>query len=211
MYTLYYIPGTCSMAVHALLNELNQPVTLENVAVPDGQPRPASYLAINPRGSVPTLTDGDIVIREGGAIMTYLMDKHKSPMLPSDNKGRAHALEWLMFGNATMHPAYSRMFWLMRAKIDETAKKQLMDAQMETIQKFWADVDGELAKTPFLGGKEPTAADFLFAVIANWGRTGFAKDLQLPANVQRMVKAISERPSFKKALEAEQVDYKAAA
>lgn len=208
-YTLYYLPGTCSMAVHVLLNELSQPVKLENVSVPDGQPRPAEYLKLNPRGSVPTLMDGDIVIREGGAIMTYLMDKHK--MLPADAKGRAHALEWLMFANATMHPAYARMFWLMKTKMDEAAKKQLMDTQMQTIQKFWADVDGELAKNPFLGGKEPTAADFLFAVIANWGRTSFAKEMELPANVQRMVKAVSARPSFKKALEAEQVDYKAAA
>ena len=85
-YTLYYMPGACSMAVHVVLNELGQEVTLENAKA---DPKPAGFLKANPRGQVPVLVDGDLVVREGAAIMIYLLDKHTSPLLPRSGKERA--------------------------------------------------------------------------------------------------------------------------
>lgn len=209
MYTLYYLPGTCSMAVHALLNELGQPVKLVNVSVPDGQPRSVEFLKINPRGNVPVLVDGDTVIREGGAIISYLLDKHNSPMLPKSGAERAKALEWLMFANATMHPAYGRVFFL-KSTPDSEAKTAITKAAIEKINQLWADVDSQLAKTPFVCGNDVSAADILLSVIANWNHY-FSYPITLGDNVKRMIKAVSTRPAFQKALTEETVTYKAAA
>ncbi len=211
MYTLYYLPGTCSMAVHALLNELGEKVKLVNVSVPDGQPRSAEFLKVNPRGNVPVLVDGDTVIREGGAIISYLLDKHNSPMLPKSGSARAKALEWLMFANATMHPAYGRVFFLSKAMPDSDAKTAVMKVAAEKINQLWADVDQQLEKTPFVCGNDVSAADILLSVIANWGHYFPAYPITLGANVKRMIKAVSSRPAFQKALTEETVTYKAAA
>jgi glutathione S-transferase len=212
MYTLYGMTGSCSMAVHVLLNELNQPVTYKDVRVPEGQSRPAEFLKINPRGNVPVLVDGDTVVREGAAIITYLLDKHSSPMLPKSGPERAKALEWIMFGNASMHPAYGKVFFLMHALKEESpAKQQAMDAAIAGINKLWADVDTQLSKTPYVCGDKISAADILFTVYANWGQGGFAKNITLGANVKRMLKDISSRPAYQKALADEKVEYKAAA
>ena len=211
MYTLYGMTGSCSMAVHIVLNELGKEVNVIDVRVPDGQPRPADFLKINPRGNVPVLIDGGIVMREGGAIISYLLDKYESPMLPKSGAARAKALEWLMFANATMHPAYGRIFFAMAHLKDEKAKEEFITVSIKAINKLWADVEGELAKTPYICGQECTAADILLSVIANWGQATFAKQLTFGPNVTRMLKAVSSRPAFQKALAAEAVEYKAAA
>ena len=211
MYTLYGMTGSCSMAVHAVLNELNQPVKVIDVRVPEGQPRSAEFLAVNPRGNVPVLIDGDLTMREGGAIITYLLDKHASTMLPKSGADFARALEWLMFANATMHPAYARVFFILANVTDVTGKEQAMAAALKSINKLWADVDAQLAKTAFICGDSYSAADILLSVIANWGQATFAKQLTFGDNVKRMVRAVSALPAFQKALADEKVEYKAAA
>ena len=210
MYTLYYMPGTCSMAVHTMLHELNQPAKFENVRDAEGKTKP-EYLKVNPRGNVPVLMDGDHMIREGGAILSYLMDKHNSPMLPKSGPERATALEWLMFANATMHPAYARVFFIMRTVTDKAAKEEALKAAYAAINKNWAEVDAQLAKTPYVCGKECSAADILLTVIANWGMGAFASNFTFGENTKRMIKAVSARPAFQKAMEMEHVEYKAAA
>ena len=208
MYTLYYLPGACSLAIHALINELGQEVKLENVSVPQGEPRSPEFLKVNPRGQVPVLVDGDLVLREGGAIINYLLDKHNSNMLPKSQPERAQSLEWLMFANATLHPAYARIFFINRIIKDENAKEEAINAGIEQINKLWAEVDQQLAKTKYTCGDQITGADILLTVIANW--IGYLpKPVQLGDNTKRMLKEIINRPAFKKALSEEKIEYKA--
>ena len=208
MYTLYYSPGACSMAVHAVLNEMNQPVTLVKAKSADGQ-KTSEFLQANPRGQVPTLVEDGFVMREGGAILVYLMDKHQSPLLPKSGKERAAALEWLMFANASLHPAYSKAFGSGSYE-DKDVAAAVFKAAIEQINKLWKDIDGHLAKNKYLGGNQIGAADILVTVIANWGQAWGQKAV-LGENVKRLIKEVIARPSYQKALKDEQVEYKAAA
>lgn len=209
MYTLYYAPGACSLSVHAILNELGVPFKAENMSFQEGKNKTPEYLKINPLGSVPLLQDGSEYIREGAAIIIHLLEKHKSPLLPSSGIARTKALEWLMFCNATLHPAYGKGFFLMK-RADKPTQDKLFPAVRDQIMQLWDIIDAQLAKTPYLAGKEVTAADFLMTVMANWGST-FPNPIKLGNNARRVVKEISARPSFKKALQTEGVEYKAAA
>jgi glutathione S-transferase len=204
MYKLYYSPGACSLAIHVLLNELNQPV--EMILKKDVK----DFAAINPTGAVPVLDDDGVVLPEGAAIVLHLLEKHKSPMLPASGPARANALKWLMFANATMHPAYSKMFFVKGNVTDKTAQEQAAKAAAEGLTKLWAIVDAQLAKTLYVCGQEISAADILLSVYANWAGY-FTVEVPLGVNVKRMLKNVSSRPSFQKALKAEQVEYKAAA
>lgn len=48
------------------------------------------YLALNPRGQMPILVDGDIVVSESLAALLYLDEAYpKHPLLPSDKRRRA--------------------------------------------------------------------------------------------------------------------------
>ncbi len=209
MYTLYYSPGACSMAIHVLLNELKQPVKLENTAITEGKNRSAEFMKINPRGQIPVLVDGDNIIREGGAMMIYLIEKHNSPLLPEKGIDRAVALEWLMFCNATLHPAYSRVFFLMRNTSNEATKEELLNITFAQINKLWLEVEARLQNNKYLCGDNITAADILLTVIANW--SGNFPQIQIGALAKQLFLKVIARPSYKTALELEHVEYKVAA
>jgi glutathione S-transferase len=207
MYKLYYSPGACSMAVHVALNECDQPVALEKIDMMAGQNRSPEYLKLNPRGQIPVLADGDQIIREGAAILMYVLEKHNSPLLPKSGVERTQALEWMMFANATLHPAYARVFFLKR---NGTTSGALVDAAIANINKLWEEVDQRLASQAYICGNQITIADILLTVIANWSGN-LPQPVVLGTNTKRLLKEISARPAYQKAMAAEQVEYKAAA
>lgn len=208
MYTLYYKPGSCSLAVHVLLNELGVPFEAVNATPILKSPE---YLAdINPRGEVPVLMINGKPMREGGAILSWLSMQHETPLMPRDNAERTKALEWLAWCNATLHPAYGRVFWVMRNFGDNEMKPQLDAVALKNIQALWDEAEKRLTQSRYLAGDQMTVADILLTVIANW--KGY-----LPGTVtygektQKLIAEVSQRPAFQRALQAEQVEYKAAA
>jgi len=56
----------------------------------EGDLKKPEYLALNPHGKVPVLTDGSLALYESQAILEYLEDKHpQPPLLPADPAARA--------------------------------------------------------------------------------------------------------------------------
>lgn len=210
MYKLYYGPGSCSMAIHVALLECNQQVSLEKIDLPAGQQRSPEFLKINARGQVPVLLEGDHVLREGAAILLHILEKHQSPLLPRAGKERTAAIEWLMFGNATLHPAYARCFFLKRNATDGDEKDKLMAVAVSQINKLWEDVEHQLSRHAFLCGDHITIADILLTVIANWSQF-VPGTIHFGPHTKKLFKNVIARPAYKKALDTEQVEYKAAA
>ena len=204
MYKLFSIPGSCSMAVHIILNEVGQDVELLPARDGNGE-KTAELMKANPRGQVPTLLIKDKVMTEGGAIISYLCDEHKSDLLPKKGWERAEALQWLMVCNASLHPAYARTNWLKRnGGTDEQIK-----ASRAGAQAIWDQIEERLnQKGPYLCGKNPTAGDILLAVIGNWADKGV---YTYGPKTKELFKNISARPAYQQALAEEQVEYKAAA
>jgi glutathione S-transferase len=210
MYKLYYASGSCSMAIHVALLECNQQAELEKVDLMAGQQRSPEFQKINPRGQVPVLVEHGQVIREGAAILIHLLEKHQSPLLPRGGKERAAALEGLMFCNATLHPAYSRCFFLKRNADEGAVREKLFDVAAASVNKLWEDVEQTLSHHKYFCGEHVTIADILLTVIANWSGN-IPRPIHFGPHTKRLFKDIIARPSYKKAMEIEQVEYKAAA
>ena len=51
----YMTPGSCSTGIHILLEELDLPFEVTIVNMPAGDHRRPEYLALNPKGTIPTL------------------------------------------------------------------------------------------------------------------------------------------------------------
>ncbi len=207
-YELYTKAGSCSMAVHAVMNELGLNPKINIMEAGDGPNglKSSEYLKVNARGNVPCMTENGKPMIEGAAIITYLCDK-EGKLIPKSGWERAQALQWLMFCNATLHPAYGRTFWT-NVNVPEAAREETLKNARAQIQGLWDFVEAELGKNgPYLCGKEPTAGDFLITTIANWNPQNYKFGPKCKALFQN----ISARPSYQKALAAEKVEYKAAA
>lgn len=211
MYQLYSAPGSCSMAIHVILNEIGADFEVTPVSIQAGDTRTPEYLKLNPRGQVPLLVKDGTPMVEGAAMITYLLDTHgNGDLLPKSGWDRAMALQWLMFGNSSLHPAYARIFWLNKVAKDEKAKAELINIAIDQVQGLWDQIEQELQTKPFLAGHHVTAGDILITVIANWG-AWLPKPITFGPKTKALLKAVSERPAFRQTTQAEGVEYKAAA
>ncbi len=197
MYTLYYLPGACSLATHAVLHELDQPVEIVDVK------QLSNFTDINPVGTVPVLIDGDSTLREGAAILLHLLNKHKNHMLPTSGASREQAIEDILFANATMHPAYGRLFFIAQHITDIHARETAFTAAAEAINSLWQVVEQQLAGRDYLGGERASAADIMLTVYSRWG-AHFPVTITQGSNTSRMLDAVQAMPSFQRSLAAEQ-------
>ena len=72
--------------------------------------RSATFRALNPNGLVPVLVDGDFVLWESNAILTYLASRYGSPgLISTDARRRADIDRWLHWESAHMGRAIAKV------------------------------------------------------------------------------------------------------
>jgi glutathione S-transferase len=169
MYTLYYSPFACSLAVHIALEKIDTDFELDKVDVRQGQHKTEAYLKINKHGKVPLLKDGDQLIDEGAAILLYLAEKHpEANILPLVNtKQRGKALSALFYMSNTVHPAFSIAFNPERFTISATTNEVLQSAKKK-IERLLEEFDQQMAEQNFISGNNVYAADYYLLAMLNW-------------------------------------------
>jgi glutathione S-transferase len=108
MLTLYYSPGSSSMATHIALHEVGVPFELKLTALHQHENRAPGYLAVNPEGKVPTLMIDGHPLTEVAATLWYLARRYpEAGLLPQfgDIEAEARVISWMSFIAATIHPA----------------------------------------------------------------------------------------------------------
>jgi len=206
MYTLYYSPGACSLAVHALLCSLSIPFNTVCVDIAKGDNRSPEYLKLNPRGQVPVLVEDGKILRESAVMAVYLADIHKSPLLPANGFERYKALEWLGFYNSTLHQAYGAYFLLAKRLEDASVKDAACSLAARRIGFLWRAVEEQLAQSRYLCGDTLTLADVFHTVIAHWTKT-ISYPITLGPNIRRLCGEVAALEWFEQALKEEHVTY----
>lgn len=107
MLTLYFSPGSSSMAAHIALHEVGAPFDSHPLSFARKDHRAPAFLAINPEGKVPTLLIDGRVLTEVAGILFYLARRYpEADLLPAgDIEAEAQVVSWMSFIAATVHPA----------------------------------------------------------------------------------------------------------
>ena len=190
MYEIIGSPTSRAFRVMWMLEELGEPYSV--VKEP---PRSEAVKALNPSGKIPVLKDGDDVITDSTAIMTYLADKHGALTFPAGTVARAHqdALTHCILDeiDAVLWTAARHSFILPEDKRVPAIKEPLKWEYARNIDRL---MDG--LKGPYLMGETFTLADILLAHCGTWARSaGFPTE---NARFAEYVKACRARPAFQK-------------
>lgn len=97
MIRLHHIPGSRSMRVLWLLEELGLDADLRVWSLTDGSLRSPEFRAMSPAGRVPALEIDGRTIFESGAMVEYLTEREGRLAHPPGTAERADFLSWLHF------------------------------------------------------------------------------------------------------------------
>jgi len=196
---LYYSPGACSLSPHIVLREAGASFDLERVDLKTKRTQAGGdYLAINPKGQVPTLLldDGE-VLTEGPAIVQYIADRNpKAGLAPAaGTMPRYHLIEWLNYITSELHKSFGALFQPTTPDAYKTIVK-------EGLEKKFAYLEGRLAKQEYLLGDGFNVADAYLFTVLNW--THFLKiDISGHPELKAYLARIGARPKVREALKAE--------
>ena len=200
MLKVHFVAGTRAGRVVWLLEELGleyevniMPFTKEGLKSPEHRARHAL-------GRVPVLEDGDISIFESGAIIDYVLERHKNGGLKpsSDAPEFPFYLQWYHYCEGMVMPPMNQIvvqtILLPPDRRDETVLNQAKNL----LTKSLAPVNENLADKDYLIG-DFSAADIMLGhscFMAN--RLGCVNDEMI--NIKDYVARIADRSAFQKAI-----------
>lgn len=214
MYTLYHQDGTRSGAALLVLEEGGLEYDLRHIDITADEHRSEEFLAVNPRGLIPTLvTDSGEIICETAAIMMYLADRHRLAELAPlpDEAGRGVLHDWLFYHVGEVQEAGKRNAYANRYSTDPADTPRIRAKAAETLLERWRIVDRHLADNgPYHLGARFSLVDLYLSITAAWLQMGDERaggpdtDLRLenlPA-VERCYELVAARPKCAPVLDA---------
>jgi len=202
MLTLHFAPNSRAGRILWLLEELALPYELNRMDFHPKDLKSDAHRARHPLGRVPVLDDGDISIFESGAIVEYILERHKngglkpevaSPLFPE-------YLQWFHYCEGmVMPPINTIVVQTILLPPDRRDEKVLAQAQ-RLLTKALEPVNDALAGRDYLIGDFSGADIMLGHACFMSQRSGCVTDemTQLLAYIAR----VSARPAFDKAINA---------
>ena len=148
--------------VSCMLEAIEMPYEIHSVNLGEGDQRKPDFLKISPNGRIPAIVDtdnDDLSIFESGAIMLYLAEK-SGKLIPSDIKGRAKVIEWLMFQMGGIGPMMGQANVFSRYFPEKI--QPAIDRYQNESRRLFEVLDMQLSKNEWLAG------EYSIADIANW-------------------------------------------
>jgi glutathione S-transferase len=167
---IYWFKAQAPRRVLALAKHLGVDAECIELDLMAGALKTPSYLAFNPNGKAPTLVDGDFVLWESSAIMTYLCIKAGSDMWPADRPDeQVQVLRWLSWNDNHWMRAAGTFYFENLVKvvfhIGEPDPMEL-EAIVPEFDKLAAILDKHLEGRDFVACGRLTIADFQLASMA---------------------------------------------
>ncbi|HEY9841908.1 MAG TPA: glutathione S-transferase family protein [Candidatus Obscuribacterales bacterium] len=200
MISLYYMPGTCSLAEHIVLEWLGLPY--ESRKMSREELKSTSYLRLNPSGVVPTLVIDEQVHTENAAIMLYLAGRYPQLWGDSwDEAARTTLTRWLIFITGTLHPHFWPVFAPQRYTTDPAREAQIKvkAAAAALVAKDFRQLEAGLSGRNFLGGQQPSMADAMLFPMLFWGY-GLQQPTPVFPNLAGLFRRMLKDPAVQQAL-----------
>jgi glutathione S-transferase len=195
----YMTPGSCSTGIHVLLEELEIIFEAHIVDLMAGAHLKPDFLAINPRGTVPTLAmDDGTVLTDFESIAFFLGARYpKRGLLPAEGDERARTREIMSHAIGVMHgEGYTRIFVSNRYAVDPTERAAVEREGRSVVGRGFEKLDALVGGAGYVLGRFSIADAAPFYVEFWADRIG----IPMPSNCQAHYERMLQRPAVRQVL-----------
>ena len=200
MLKVHFVANTRAGRVVWLLEELGLEYEVNNIPFTKEGLKSPEHRARHALGRVPVLEDGEVSIFESGAIIDYILERHKNGGLkpPPDDANFPYYLQWYHYCEGMVMPPMNQIV-VQTLLLPPDRRDEVVLAQAKTLlTKTLMPVNENLKDKEYLIGNF-SAADLMLGhacFMAN--RLGCVNGEM--KNIIQYVERISNRPAFQKAI-----------
>jgi glutathione S-transferase len=196
--TIWGISTSRTLRVHWLAHELGISYNTEPVRARTGETQTAKYLTLSPKGKVPMLTHGSLVVTESAAILGYLSEQFGANtefFVPTNAAERARLNDWCysIMTEMDAHPLYIIRRHEALADIYGSIPQAVTSAR-EYFARMAAAIALRMDENqPYIFGQRLSIADILLTTTLTWARS---YDLALPQIFSDYLARASARTAY---------------
>lgn len=183
-----------------MLAELGLDWDFRPVDVMRGEQFAPAFQALTPNGRIPVLIDdglpgAPVTIFESNASLIHLAET-RGRLLPTEPRGRADVLQWLMFQTSAVGPMFGQFIHFTR--FAPTGSDYALERYGNETRRLCAVLDDQLATRDHVAGEYSIADIAMYP----WPRffVGSLVEQESVPNLARWIARMEERPAVRRAL-----------
>jgi glutathione S-transferase len=204
MLKLYYAPNTCALASHIALEDAGAPYDTVRIDFETAEQRTPEYLAINPKGRVPSLVTERGILTETPAILVFIAQSYpQAGLAPTEDPfALARVQAFNSYLCSTVHVAHSHRMRGTRWADEPEAIAAMQRKVPHSVGECFNLIEREMLQGPWVMGATYTICDPYLFTLAQW-LDGDGVDRSKLPKVQEHSRRMRERPSVRKAIAEE--------
>ena len=200
MLKLHFAPNSRAGRIVWLLEELELPYDINKMAFSQEDLKSDEHRARHPLGRVPVLDDGEIQIYESGAIVEYVLERHKNGGLKPtvDSELYPQYLQWFHYCEGMVMPPVNTIVVQTVLLPPDRRDATVLGQAQKLLSKALEPVNQTLAGKDYLIGDFSGADIMLGHACFMSNRLGCVPDEM--ANLKDYVGRVESRPAFQTAI-----------
>jgi glutathione S-transferase len=205
MMKLYFAKGTCALASHIALEEAGADYSTVRINFAVSEQRSPDYLAINPKGRVPSLVTDRGILTETPAMLAFIAQSFPQARLaPLDDPfGFAEVQAFNSYLCSTVHVAHAHRMRGTRWADDPAAIENMKRKVPDTVGACFDLIESKMMRAPWVMGDSYTICDPYLFTIAQWLEGDGVDPTRFP-KVKAHRDRMSERAAVRKVVAEEQ-------
>ena len=195
----FMTPGSCSTGIHILLEEAGLVFEAHLVNLLEGDNTKPGYLALNPKGTIPTLQlDDGTVLTDFLTIAWWIGRNHpRRKLLPAPLAGELRVLEVMNYAVNTIHgEGFTRIFTTDKYSDNEGVHEAIKTQGRSIVEAGFNYINDRLDGGGYVTGQF-TIADAALFYVEFWADR---IDIPLPERCQSHYRKLLQRPAVQQVL-----------
>ena len=196
----HFAPNSRAGRIIWILEELNLPYEVNRMDFHPKDLKSDEHRSRHPLGRIPVLDDGDVRIYESGAIVEYILERHKNGNLKPEVSSEKYPeyLQWFHYCEGMVMPSINTIIVQTLLLPEDRRDENVLNQAKRLLSKSLEPVNQSLAEREYLIGDFSAADIMLGHACFMSNRLGCVNEEML--NMKSYVENINKRPAFQIAI-----------